>query len=226
MNNQDERTIRVIGTSAFQQLQERTVLVFGLGGVGGYVVEALVRAGIRKFKLVDHDIISESNLNRQIIALHSTIGCEKTEVIKRRMLDIRPDCHIQVYDTFYLPDQIPQGLFDDCDYIVDAIDTITAKIDIVLQAQQRGIPLISCMGTGNKLHPSQLEITDIYQTTMCPVCKIMRRELKKRQVASLKVLYSPEKPIATGNRVPGSVSFVPSVAGLLIASEVVLDFLK
>ena len=226
MENQDERTIRVIGEDAFSILQQRCVLLLGLGGVGGYVAEALVRGGIRHLKIVDHDIINLSNLNRQIIAAHSAVGMKKTEAVKKRLLDIRPDCLIETYDCFYLPDEVPLGLFDGCDYIVDAIDTISAKIDLALQAQKRGIPMISCMGTGNKLHPEQLQITDIYSTEMCPVAKVMRRELKKREIKALKVLFSPEKPVKTGTRTPGSVSFVPSVAGLMIAGEVILDFLK
>jgi len=226
MESQDERTIRVFGEEAFASLQSHCVLLVGLGGVGGYVAEALVRGGIKHLKLVDHDVISLSNLNRQIIATHSVIGMKKTEAVKKRLLDIRPDCQIETYDCFYLPDQIPEGLFDSCDYIVDAVDTMTAKIDLVMQSEKRNIPLLSCMGTGNKIHPEMLKIADIYQTEMCPVCKVMRRELKKRHIQSLKVLFSPEKTVKTGTRTPGSVSFVPSVAGLMIAGEVILDFLK
>lgn len=223
---QDERTIRVIGDEAFKKLQNAHVLVFGLGGVGGYVCEALVRAGVKHFTIVDNDVVQESNLNRQIIALKSTIGQKKVDAMKQRMLQIREDCVIHCRDLFYLPDTFSNELFENVDYIVDAIDTISAKIDLVLRAQELSIPLISCMGTGNKLHPELLEITDLYKTEMCPVCKVMRRELKKRHVRKLKVVYSKEQPVKTNTRTPGSVSFVPSVAGLLIASEVVRDLMK
>lgn len=223
---QDERTIRVIGDEAFKKLQNAHVLVFGLGGVGGYVCEALVRAGVKHFTIVDNDVVQESNLNRQIIALESTIGQKKVDAMKQRMLQIREDCVIHCRDLFYLPDTVSNELFENVDYIVDAIDTISAKIDLVLKAQELSIPLISCMGTGNKLHPELLEITDLYKTEMCPVCKVMRRELKKRHVRKLKVVYSKEQPVKTNTRTPGSVSFVPSVAGLLIASEVVRDLMK
>ena len=223
---QDERTIRVIGDEAFKKLQNARVLVFGLGGVGGYVCEALVRAGVKHFTIVDNDVVQESNLNRQIIALKSTIGQKKVDAMKQRMLQIREDCVIHCRDLFYLPDTVSNELFENVDYIVDAIDTISAKIDLVLRAQELSIPLISCMGTGNKLHPELLEITDLYKTEMCPVCKVMRRELKKRHVRKLKVVYSKEQPVKTNTRTPGSVSFVPSVAGLLIASEVVRDLMK
>ena len=223
---QDERTIRVIGDEAFKKLQNAHVLVFGLGGVGGYVCEALVRAGVKHFTIVDNDVVQESNLNRQIIALKSTIGQKKVDAMKQRMLQIREDCVIHCRDLFYLPDNVSNELFENVDYIVDAIDTISAKIDLVLRAQELSIPLISCMGTGNKLHPELLEITDLYKTEMCPVCKVMRRELKKRHVRKLKVVYSKEQPVKTNTRTPGSVSFVPSVAGLLIASEVVRDLMK
>lgn len=226
MNTQDERTIRVIGEEGFTKLQDKHVLVFGLGGVGGYVCEGLVRAGIKHLSIVDNDEVQESNLNRQIIALHSTIGQKKVDVITQRMMDIRPDVSITAYDLFYLPETFSLDIFEKVDYIIDAIDTMTAKIDLVLKAQELHIPIISCMGTGNKLHPELLEITDVYKTEMCPVCKVMRRELKKRHIKHLKVVYSKEQPVKTNTRTPGSVSFVPSVAGLLIASEVINDFLK
>ncbi len=223
---QDERTLQLIGEKNFASLQSKTILIFGLGGVGGYVAEALARVGIRHFILVDHDTVALSNLNRQIIALHSTLGQKKIEVMKKRILDIRSDAKIECYDMFYLPEYLDKDkLFYGVDYIVDAVDTITAKIDIVLEAQKRGIPLISAMGTGNKLRPELLEVTDIYRTEMCPLCKVMRRELKKRNVAFLKVVYSKEQPQKVGSRTPASMIFVPASAGLLIASEVVLDFL-
>lgn len=226
MASQDERTIRVIGQNNFDKIQDKCVMLFGLGGVGGYIAEALVRSGIKHLILVDHDLISESNLNRQILALHSNLGQKKIDVAKQRLLDIRPDCMIETYDCFYLPEKENCLPFERCDYIIDAIDTITAKIDLVMQAKKSGKMIISCMGTGNKLDPSQFKISDIYKTEMCPVCKVMRRELKKRQISSLKVLFSTEKPVSNQSRTPGSVSFVPSVAGLLIAAEVISDFMK
>ena len=226
MNIQDERTIRVIGEKSFNHLQQKHVMVFGLGGVGGYVIEGLVRAGIKEFTIIDNDVVQESNLNRQIIALNATIGRKKVDVVKERILEIRQDAIVHCYDMFYLPEVVREEFFDNIDYIVDAIDTMTAKIDLVMKAKALNIPIISCMGTGNKIHPEMLMITDLYKTEMCPVCKVMRRELKKREVKHLKVLFSKEEPIKTQTRTPGSVSFVPSVAGLLIASEVIKDFMK
>ena len=226
MNIQDERTIRVIGEKSFNHLQQKHVMVFGLGGVGGYVIEGLVRAGIKEFTIIDNDVVQESNLNRQIIALNATIGRKKVDVVKERILEIRQDAIVHCYDMFYLPEVVRDEFFDNIDYIVDAIDTMTAKIDLVMKAKALNIPIISCMGTGNKIHPEMLMITDLYKTEMCPVCKVMRRELKKREVKHLKVLFSKEEPIKTQTRTPGSVSFVPSVAGLLIASEVIKDFMK
>ena len=226
MNIQDERTIRVIGEKSFNHLQQKHVMVFGLGGVGGYVIEGLVRAGIKEFTIIDNDVVQESNLNRQIIALNATIGRKKVDVVKERILEIRQDAIVHCYDMFYLPEVVRDEFFDNIDYIVDAIDTMTAKIDLVMKAKALNIPIISCMGTGNKIHPEMLMITDLYKTEMCPVCKVMRRELKKREIKHLKVLFSKEEPIKTQTRTPGSVSFVPSVAGLLIASEVIKDFMK
>ena len=226
MNIQDERTIRVIGEKSFNHLQQKHVMVFGLGGVGGYVIEGLVRAGIKEFTIIDNDVVQESNLNRQIIALNATIGRKKVDVVKERIIEIRQDAIVHCYDMFYLPEVVRDEFFDNIDYIVDAIDTMTAKIDLVMKAKALNIPIISCMGTGNKIHPEMLMITDLYKTEMCPVCKVMRRELKKREIKHLKVLFSKEEPIKTQTRTPGSVSFVPSVAGLLIASEVIKDFMK
>lgn len=225
MVNQDERTWQIIGIDAYARLQDKHILLLGLGGVGGYIAEALVRSGIKHLKIVDHDIVSLSNLNRQMIALHSTLGKKKAEILKARLLDIRPDCEITIYDCFYLPENVPSDLFDDVDYIIDAIDTITAKIDLAVKAQNLNIPIIACMGTGNKLHPELLEVADIYDTSVCPLCKVMRRELKKREVKKLKVVYSKELPIRTGTRTPGSVMFVPASAGLLIASQVIVDLM-
>lgn len=223
---QDERTIQLIGQEPFHMIGQKRVLVFGLGGVGSYVVEALARSGISHFVLVDHDKVALSNLNRQLIALHSTIGQKKITVMTQRLKDIRPNIEVAAFDCFYLPDIDKEVLFKDVDYIVDAIDTVTAKIDIVLEAEKRKIPLISCMGTGNKTDPTALRIADIYQTSICPLCKVMRRELRKRQVADLKVVYSLEEPQRNSNRIPASMIFVPASAGLLIASEVIRDFLK
>lgn len=225
MNIQDERTIRVIGEESFEKLQNKHVLIFGLGGVGGYVVEGLVRAGIKHFTIVDNDIVQESNLNRQIIALYSTIGQKKVDVVEKRILEIRKDAIVNKYEMFYLPEVVSNDFFEGIDYIVDAIDTMTAKIDLVMKAKELNIPIISCMGTGNKLNPQLLEVTDLYKTEMCPVCKVMRRELKKREIKHLKVVYSKEQPVKTNTRTPGSTSFVPSVAGLLIASEVIKDLM-
>lgn len=225
MNIQDERTIRVIGEESFEKLQNKHVLIFGLGGVGGYVVEGLVRAGIKHFTIVDNDVVQESNLNRQIIALYSTIGQKKVDVVEKRILEIRKDAIVNKYEMFYLPEVVSNDFFEGIDYIVDAIDTMTAKIDLVMKAKELNIPIISCMGTGNKLNPQLLEVTDLYKTEMCPVCKVMRRELKKREIKHLKVVYSKEQPVKTNTRTPGSTSFVPSVAGLLIASEVIKDLM-
>ena len=225
MYTQDERTIRVIGEESFEKLQNKHVLIFGLGGVGGYVVEGLVRAGIKHFTIVDNDIVQESNLNRQIIALHSTIGQKKVDVVENRILEIRKDAIVNKCEMFYLPEVVDDDFFEGVDYIVDAIDTMTAKIDLVMKAKILNIPIISCMGTGNKLNPQLLEVTDLYKTEMCPVCKVMRRELKKREIKRLKVVYSKEQPVKTNTRTPGSTSFVPSVAGLLIASEVIKDLM-
>lgn len=225
MNIQDERTIRVIGEEAFEKLQNKHVLIFGLGGVGGYVVEGLVRAGVKHFTIVDNDIVQESNLNRQIIALYSTIGQKKVDVVEKRILEIRKDAMVNKHGMFYLPEVVSNDFFEGVDYIIDAIDTMTAKIDLVMKAKELNIPIISCMGTGNKLNPQLLEVTDLYKTEMCPVCKVMRRELKKREIKHLKVVYSKEQPVKTNTRTPGSTSFVPSVAGLLIASEVIKDLM-
>ena len=175
MNIQDERTIRVIGEESFEKLQNKHVLIFGLGGVGGYVVEGLVRAGIKHFTIVDNDVVQESNLNRQIIALYSTIGQKKVDVVEKRILEIRKDAIVNKYEMFYLPEVVSNDFFEGIDYIVDAIDTMTAKIDLVMKAKELNIPIISCMGTGNKLNPQLLEVTDLYKTEMSPVCKVMRR---------------------------------------------------
>jgi tRNA A37 threonylcarbamoyladenosine dehydratase len=223
------------------------VAVFGVGGVGGYVVEALVRSGVGAVDLIDDDKVCLTNLNRQIIALRSTVGKYKVDVLRDRVLDINPDCRVETHKCFYLPETRDDFDFSRYSYVVDAVDTVTAKIELVMQAKQTGTPIISSMGAGNKMNPADFEVADIYKTTMCPLAKVMRRELKKRGVKKLKVVYSKEKPIrplddmsiscrtncicppgakhkCTERRdIPGSTAFVPSVAGLIIASEVIKD---
>ena len=223
----------LVGEDNIQKLNQAHVIVFGVGGVGGYVVEALVRSGIGQITIVDNDVVSLSNLNRQIIATQETIGQKKVDVMKKRILSIHPECDVTTLDMFYLPETANQIDLSQYDYVVDAIDTITSKIELAVRCDQK-IPLISSMGTGNKMNPALLQVSDIYKTSVCPLAKVMRRELKKRRVKHLKVVYSqelPMKPYAsdeiTHKRViPGSTSFVPSSAGLLIASEVIKDLLK
>lgn len=237
------RTAMLLGEEAVETLTKARVAVFGIGGVGGYVVEALVRAGVGSLDLIDNDEVCESNLNRQIIATRSNIGCPKVEAMAKRIQDINPQCQVQMHQCFYLPQNSEMFDFSQYDYIVDAIDTVTGKIQLVMQAQEAGVPIISSMGTGNKLNPTQLEVTDIYKTSVCPLAKVMRRELKARGVKGLKVVYSKEEPrkpmvldgegsnVDSGENgvrraTPGSVSFVPSVAGLIIASEVIKDLIE
>lgn len=246
MLNQFSRTELLLGKDAMNKLADARVAVFGIGGVGGYVVEALARCGIGEFDIVDDDKVCLTNINRQIIATRDTVGKYKVDVMKDRILSINPDAVVNTYKCFYLPESTDFD-FSKYSYVVDAVDTVTAKIELILQAQKVGTPVISCMGVGNKLNPTELKIADIYKTTMCPLAKVMRRELKKRGVKKLKVLFSTEKPITpiddmansckehcicppgaahkcTERRaIPGSTSFVPSVAGLIIASEVVKD---
>ena len=228
------RTAMLLGEEAIEKLKSSRVAVFGIGGVGGYVTEALVRAGVGTLNLIDNDVVCESNLNRQIIATRSAIGQPKVEVMAARIRDINPECQVNAHQCFYLPETAGEFDFSKYDYVVDAIDTVTGKIQLVMQAKAAGVPIISCMGTGNKLDPSRLEIADIYKTSVCPLAKVMRRELKARGVDALKVLFSkeePRKPVVTyesdvpetRRATPGSVSFVPSVAGLIIASEVIKD---
>ncbi|MDO5146178.1 MAG: tRNA threonylcarbamoyladenosine dehydratase [Eubacteriales bacterium] len=226
MEHRFSRTELLIGAEGMERLKRAKVAVFGVGGVGGYVAEALARSGIGAFALIDKDRVSLSNINRQIIATEDSIGRKKVEVMKERILSINPEAQVQQYPVFYLPECEEQFPFDQWDYVVDAVDTVTAKIDIVLQAQRRKIPVISSMGAGNKLNPGMFEVADIYQTSVCPLARVMRRELKARGVKRLKVVYSKEKAIKTGASVPGSVAFVPSVAGLMIAGEVIKDLLK
>lgn len=231
MGNQFIRTELLLGEDAMECLKHARVAVFGIGGVGGYVVEALVRSGVGAVDLIDDDKVCESNLNRQIIAAHSTLGKYKVEAMRERIYDINPECIVTAHQCFYLPETKEQFDFSQYDYVVDAIDTVTGKIQMVLQAQEAGIPIISSMGAGNKMNPAQFEVADIYETSVCPLAKVMRHELKKRGVKELKVVYSKEIPLVPAKqlveegkkRVPGSNAFVPSVAGLIIASEVVKD---
>ena len=234
MINEFSRMELLIGKDCVESLQEKTVLVFGVGGVGSHCIEALARSGIGHLILVDNDTVSLTNINRQAIAYHSTIGQYKTRGMKERIQDICPKTEVTVHETFVLEENAAELLDGNIDYIVDAIDTVTAKLAIAQIADQRGIPMISSMGTGNKLHPELFEITDITKTSVCPLCKVMRKELKNRGVAHLKVLYSKEKPVDVskniteeekGNKrsLPGSISFVPPVAGLIIAGEVIRD---
>lgn len=225
-----ERTALIYGKETLEALENKKVMVVGLGGVGGYVVEALTRTGIGHFILIDHDVVSESNINRQLIATYQTIGQKKIDVMKERMLTIQPEVDVKALDMFVLPENIDSINFEGVDYIVDAIDCVTAKIALILKAKELNIPIISSMGTGNKVNPALLEITDIYKTSMCPLAKVMRHELKKRGIKKLKVLYSKEEQqkniIVDGKkRAPGSTPFVPSSAGLLIASEVTADLI-
>lgn len=236
MLNQFSRTALLLGEKALDTLARSRVAVFGLGGVGGYVCEALARSGVGAFDLIDHDTISLTNLNRQIIAAEKTIGRSKAEVMKERILGINPEAAVRIWQCFFLPENAEEFPFSEYDYVVDAVDTVTAKIGLVMKAQSMQIPVISCMGTGNKLDPTRLKVADIYQTQMCPLAKVMRRELKKRGVKKLKVVYSDEKPIRPaqspeekpdGRRsIPGSTAFVPPVAGLIIAGEVVRDLIS
>lgn len=226
MLNQFSRTELVIGKDAIKKLNDSKVAVFGIGGVGSFVVEGLVRAGIGKFILVDKDEVDITNLNRQIIATHQTIGKDKVEVAKERILDINPNAKVEIYKEFFLPET--EGILDKTiDYIVDCVDTVTAKIELVVRANKLNIPIISAMGTGNKLDPTKFEVTDIYKTSVCPLAKVMRKELKARNIPNLKVVYSKEEPIKhKEQQIPGSISFVPSVAGLIIAGEVIKDLIN
>ena len=224
------RTKILIGDEGLGKLKNAKVAVFGVGGVGSFVVEALARAGVGSFVLIDKDQVSLSNINRQLIATHETIGKLKVDVAKERILSINPEAKVETFAEFFMPGNT-NILNNSITYIVDAIDTVTAKIELVMQAQKLGIPIISSMGTGNKLNPCLFEITDIYKTQVCPLAKVMRKELKQRGVKHLKVLYSKEEPKKSGiigengKAIPGSISFVPSVAGLIIAGEVIKDLL-
>ena len=216
------RTELLLGAEGVNRLRDASVAVFGIGGVGGYVVEALARSGVGRLHLIDHDTVSVSNLNRQIIATVSTIGRYKADVARERVLDINPEAKVSVYRTFFLPDKAEEFDFARYDYVVDAIDTVTGKLALIMEAKQAGTPVISSMGAGNKLDASAFEVADIYQTSVCPLAKVMRRELKKRGVRKLKVVYSREQPVSS-SRPPGSNAFVPAAAGLILAGEVVKD---
>lgn len=221
------RTETLIGKDSVEKLSKCRIAVFGLGGVGSYVLEALARTGIQNFDLIDNDIVNISNINRQIIALSSTIGKPKVEVAKERILDINPNINVKTYKTFFSPETSKEFDFKNYDYIIDAIDSVTGKIELIIKSNDSKTPIISCMGTGNKIKPELFEITDIYKTSVCPLAKVMRTELKKRGVKKLKVLYSKEVPIKqAGQRIPSSISFVPAVAGLLIAGEVIKDIIN
>lgn len=235
--NQFSRTELLIGKQGLEKLHNAKIAIFGIGGVGSFVVEGLVRAGVQNFVLVDNDKISLTNLNRQLIATQKTIGKDKVEVAKERILDINPKAKVEVFREFFLPNSNTNIITKDLTYIVDCIDTVTAKIEIVMQCKNLNIPIISAMGTGNKLNPLKLEVTDIYKTNVCPLAKVMRKELRKRNINELKVVYSTEEPIkpnlqnyeeknVTKRQVPGSISFVPSVAGLIIAGEVVKEIIE
>ena len=250
MLNQFSRTQLLLGKEAMDKLEGSRVAVFGIGGVGGYVCEALVRSGVGAFDLIDDDKVCLTNLNRQIIATRKTIGKYKVDVMKERILEINPDAEVTVHKCFFLPENADDFLFENYDYVVDAVDTITAKIEIIMQAKKKQVPVISCMGAGNKLDASAFRVEDIYKTKMCPLAKVMRHELKKRGVKKLKVVYSEEKPTrpledmsisyrsncvcppgaehkCTERRdIPGSVAFVPPVAGFIIAGEVVKDLIN
>lgn len=247
MLTQFSRTELLLGKEAMDKLKNSRVAVFGIGGVGGYVCEALVRSGIGAFDLIDDDKVCLTNLNRQIIATRKTVGKYKVDVMKERMLEINPDVDVRIHKCFFLPENADEFPFDEYDYVVDAVDTVTAKIELVMKSQAMNVPIISSMGAGNKLDPTAFQVADIYKTSVCPLAKVMRRELKKRGIKKLKVVYSQEKPIrpiedmsiscrthcicppgaahkCTERRdIPGSTAFVPSVVGLIIAGEVIKD---
>lgn len=219
------RTERLIGEDALQKLQNSNIIIFGLGGVGSYTAEALARSGIGKMTVVDKDTVDITNINRQLYALRSTVGKPKAEVAKARILDINPECEITAIQKMYLPENSEDFVLSQYDYIVDAIDNVTAKIDLAVKAEQLGIPIISSMGTGNKLDPAAFKVSDIYKTSVCPLCRVMRTQLKKRGVKKLKVVYSEEMPKTDGERTPASISFVPPAAGLIIAGEVIKNII-
>ncbi|MDY5701752.1 MAG: tRNA threonylcarbamoyladenosine dehydratase [Lachnospiraceae bacterium] len=250
MLNQFSRTELVLGKEAMKTLQKSRVAVFGVGGVGGYAVEALVRSGVGAIDLIDDDKVCLTNLNRQIIATRKTVGKDKVEVMKERILEINPEATVKTYKCFFLPENAEQFPFEEFDYIIDAVDTVTAKIELVMKARENHVPIISCMGAGNKLDGSLFKVADLYKTKVCPLAKVMRRELKKRGIKKLKVVYSEEQPMkpledmsiscrthcvcppgaerkCTQRRaIPGSTAFVPAIAGLLMGGEVIQDLVK
>lgn len=230
----DEKFIRtglLLGEEGLSRLTKARVAVFGIGGVGGHAAEALARSGVGKLELIDKDVVSLSNINRQIIATTRTVGQYKTMVMKERILEINPQAEVIVHNCFFLPETADEFDFGTYDYVVDAVDTVTAKVELAIQAQKAGVPIISSMGAGNKLDPGQFEVADIYGTSVCPLARVMRRELRKRGIEKLKTVYSKEKPRRplaelpreAGKAIPGSIAFVPSVAGLMIAGEVIKD---
>ncbi len=223
MKDQFSRTQLLYGEENMGRLASSRVAVFGIGGVGGYVVEALARSGIGALDLIDHDRVSTSNINRQIIATVRSLGRYKVDVAEERIRDINPDCKVRTYKTFFLPGVQDLITFEEYDYVVDAIDTITGKLTIIERAKEAGVPVISSMGAGNKINPAMFEVADLYETSVCPLAKVMRHECRKRNIDSLKVVYSKEPPIRSSGDVPGSTAFVPSVAGLIIAGEVIND---
>lgn len=235
---QFSRTILLLGKKSFDKLKSKYIAVFGIGGVGGFVTEALVRSGIEKIDIIDNDVVSESNINRQVIALHSTIGQYKVDVMKERLLDINPNAQITVHKCFFLPETASQFNFSKYDYIIDAVDTVTAKIQLIEEAKKAKTKIICCMGAGNKLDPTRFGISDINKTSVCPLARVIRQECKKRNIKDVKVVYSKEQPVLLDTpfskessnksahfekKIPGSIAFVPSVAGLIIASEVIKD---
>lgn len=227
------RTAYVLGEDAIEKLSGASVAVFGIGGVGGYVCESLARSGIGNIDIFDKDVVSPSNINRQIIALHTTVGRPKVEVMKERILDINPDCSVKTHEVFYLPENADEYDLSKYDYIVDAVDTVSAKLELISRAKALGVKVISAMGAGNKTDPTLFKVSDIQKTEGCPLARVMRRELKKRGIGKLKVVYSPEEPVKSpyfdsesGKNLPGSLSFVPSVMGLIISGEVIKDLIK
>jgi len=231
--NQYQRTEMLIGKNGIDKIKKAKVVIFGLGGVGSYVLEALARAGVENLVLVDKDVVDVTNINRQIIATHKTVGKDKVKIAKQRVLDINPNSNVEIYKEFFRPESDDKIINNTITYIVDCVDTVTAKIELAVRANKLKIPIISSMGTGNKLDPTRFEIADIYKTSVCPLAKVMRKELKDRGITNLKVVYSKEEPIKVESpkgiekkSTPGSISFVPSVCGLIIASEVVRDILK
>jgi tRNA A37 threonylcarbamoyladenosine dehydratase len=234
MDNQFSRSELLFGKSAIEILSKSRVAVFGIGGVGGYTVEALVRSGLGQIDLVDDDVVSLTNINRQLFALHSTLGKSKVQVAKDRILDINPNCTVNTYQTFYNLENANSFDFTNYDYVVDAIDTVTSKISLIEQAKKYNVPIICAMGAGNKMDPTKFEVADISKTSVCPLARVIRQELKKRKISKVKVVFSTEKPIkpqkssetSVKHQIPGSNAFCPSVMGLIIASEVIKDIIS